>query len=412
MHPNRLVLSALLICAAISAEAQSPAPSGAELAAPVFPAGTLVPIRFLNGLVAGRDSVGSPVLVQTLAALVVDGCIAAPAFTELSGRVTRSRSGKWFGQRGRLALRFDSLRVKGTGWIPVDAVLDSLEFARSGVIGSEGELRGKSHTLGRRGLGLLPLAAAGDAPLAVIPAAMFAGWSLVRRGARPVILSGEAGAARLRAPLRLPSPPQCQAASSSSALTRVPTLPSFIPRTEGRGGRSGDPVNLIVLGSSDALDTAFARAEWLIPQSHSAGHTLNEVAAALLDRSSVRAPMSTQYFQGRAQDLAYERPSATVRIRHHARLWLLDSTTAVWVGAANQDIGLKVAPRHLTHRISPQIDLERDLIVRELESTGCADLVAFDSLPGGPAAGRNASDQRYITDGRAAVIQVHGCPTR
>ncbi|MEO8029717.1 MAG: LssY C-terminal domain-containing protein [Gemmatimonadota bacterium] len=401
-----------MACASLPATAQSPSPPRAESAAPVFPAGTLVPIRFLNGLVAGRDSVGSPVLVQTLVALVVDGCIAAPAFTELSGRVTRSRSGKWFGKRGRFALRFDSLRVTGTGWIPVDAVLDSLEFARSGVIGSEGELRGKSHTLARRGLGVMPLAAAGAAPVAVVPAAMFAGWSLVRRGARPVILNGEAGVARFRAPLSLARPLECQPASSSSALTAMPTLPSFIPHTDSRGGRSGDPVNLILLGSSDALDTAFARAEWLIPQSHSAGHTLNEVAAALLDRSSVRAPVSTQYFEGRAQDLAYERPSATVRIRHHARLWLLDSTTVVWVGAANQDIGLKVAPSHLTHRISPQIDLERNLIVRELESTGCADLVDFDSLPGAAAAGRNAANQRYITDGRAAVIQVHGCPAR
>lgn len=379
----------------------------------VFPAGTVVPVRFLAHLVAGEDSAGAPVLAQTLAALVGHGCVVTPAFTEIRGRITRSHGGRWFGGRGRFGLTFDSIRVTRGGWVPMSGVLDSLEFARSGVVDSAGNIRGTRHTIAHRGAGVVPLAAVAATPAAVVPAALFASWALARKGARPVIMSGEAGVVRLTAPLSLGSDGPCHSAAADPILSTVPSLPRFVPHTDNGKGRPGDPVNLILLGSAEAIDSAFARAAWLVPLGHSARHTVKEVGAALLNRSEVRAPVSTQYFEGRPQDLAYERPSATVRVRHHARFWLLDSVTAIWVGAANEDIGLKLEPGKVsaTHRISPAIDRERDLIVRELESTGCADLVAYDTLPGAQSQGRNAAGQRFLTDGRAAFVQAHRCPS-
>jgi hypothetical protein len=257
------------------------------------------------------------------------------------------------------------------------------------------------------------VALAGATGVAVIPAAMYSGWSLARRGARAAIVAGEAGAIRLTRPLMLTPPAACLRATVNAVLTGPPALPRFVPHTEDRQSRHpGDPINLILLGTPAEIDSAFAKAGWLVPTPHSTRHVAKEVAAALFNRAELKAPVSTQYFEGRAQDLSFELPGPTVRVRHHVRFWLLDSALAVWVGAANQDIGLKVEPGSLsaTHRISPDVDRERDLIVRELESTGCADLMMFDSLPGSVASGRNAAGQSFTTDRRAAVIQLRDCP--
>lgn len=408
---GRLLLPVLLALAPLggSVRAQSsPAYPGAS----IFPEGTVVPVRFLERVAGGRDTVGHPVVVQTLAALVAGGCIAVPAYTELSGSLIDSKRGGWFGRSGELGLRFDSLRV-GPDWVGVTARLDSLEYAAPGTISDSGMVSGHRHSLGHRGANLAPLALAGASPVTVVPAAMFAGWSLARRGPRASILAGESGVIRLSLPLTLANPVPCRRAEDAPALAAPPALPHFIPHTDDHSGRHpGDPINLILLGTAETIDSAFARAAWLVPAAHSRRRVVSEVAAALMNKSSLQAPVSTQYFDHRPQDLSYERPGPTVRVRHHVRFWVLDSALAVWVGAANQDIGLKLQPGSLsaTHRISPDVDLERDLIVRELESTGCADLVTFDSLPGSVAGGRNAAGQSYVTDRRAAIIRFHTCP--
>ena len=72
---------------------------------------------------------------------------------------------------------------------------------------------------------------------------------------------------------------------------------------------------------------------------------------------------------------------------------------------------MKVNPfkGRFTHAIRPEIDQERDRIVLELEASGCADLVDYVALPGAVKHGRNYSGQRFVTDGRSAVIRVRPC---
>jgi hypothetical protein len=86
--------------------------------------------------------------------------------------------------------------------------------------------------------------------------------------------------------------------------------------------------------------------------------------------SNISAPVSTQYFEGRPQDLAYELAGPNVRIRHHIRIWLLDSLSLVWVGAANKDVGVIFKPwePQATHRIEPHVDWERDRVVHDLDA--------------------------------------------
>src|SRR5205814_9388889 len=91
-----------------------------------------------------------------------------------------------------------------------------------------------------------------------------------------------------------------------------------------------------------------------------------ELTAAIASRPAISAPVSTQYFVGRSQDLAYELPGPNVRIRHHIRIWLLDSLSLVWVGAANKDVGVivKLCEPQAKNRIDPPSDSARYRFVR------------------------------------------------
>lgn len=403
------LLAAVPVAGALVAAASPPRPVRS-----LFPAGTVLPIRFLHGLTGGRDQAGTPVLVQTMAALVEDSCVVVEPFTHASGHVVDSRGGGRFGRPGELALSFDSLEVAPHQWIALDAVVDSVEYASPGALSDSGALSGGQRpTRGRymRAGALIGAGALMDA--AVVPVALLEGWRLLRRGPRARILAGEVATLRLTRPLTVLRASTCVQARTHEDLTRVPSLPHFEPRTgdDRAGRRPGDPVNVLLFGSAAQIDSAFLHAGWVRAQAPSLRSLARGVTAAVVERSAVGAPVSTQYFAGRKQDMTWELSGPNARFRHHLRLWLLDDSTQTWVGAADQDIGLVVNPFHrtATHRIAPDMDLERDLVVRELEATGCANLVSYLQLPGAVAAGHNASGQEFTTDGRAAALRLRHC---
>ncbi len=376
----------------------------------VIPPGTTLPIRFLLSVRSGRDAVGTRVLAQTLGPLTHHACTVSAAYTHVVGRVTRSRAGHLFGGRGVLALRFDSLEVGPGDWVAIDAVLDTLEYTPKADLSDSGVVRGSRASAASRAV---PLGIAGAAGLDLGPFALLGGYWLARRGPGAQIVAGEIGALRLTAPL-VRGASACVAESSSHAQQPVPPIPEFVPRSATKSGRaSGDPLNLIFLGTEADLDAAFVQAGWVGAKPASVGTVTREIVAGLTNHQAIGAPLSTQYFQGRRQDAAYQLAGPNARVRHHARVWLLDSLSGVWVGAATHDVGMRVNPfiGRFTHRISPAVDDERDRVVKELEITGCAALVDYVTLPNAPTSGRNAAGQAFVTDGRAAVISVRPCGT-
>jgi hypothetical protein len=375
----------------------------------VFPAGTSVAIRFVRPLYSGRDGVGTQVLVQTLDSLVIDRCVVVPAYRRVAGRVVISKAGRIFGGRGTLRLRFDSLEVAPQVWVPFDAVLETLEYTSAKNLTDSGVVYGAHASLAGRAV---PVGVVSAADLGLVPAAVLGGYWLARRGPAARIVPGELGALRLLAPFRITMDAPCAMPPVAAVAETLPDLPSFSPWSEPKSGRgAGDPLNVLFLGTAGGLDSAFRRAGWVGPARGSIRTVTSEIVAGIANRPAVGAPLSTQYFAGRRQDLAYQLAGPTARSRHHVRLWQLDSLAGAWVGAANEDVGVEVNPfkGRFTHRIDPAIDGERDRIVKELEAAGCAELVRYTTVPGAVTAGRNAKGQPFVTDARTAVVLVHSC---
>ena len=378
----------------------------------VIPAGTRIPIRFVQRITSGRDTVGTGVLVQTMGALVQDSCVLVPPYVRAKGRVVVSQGGGRFGRHGRLGLRFDSLEVRSGHWVPIAGVLDTLEYAKPGTVTDSGLVSSGRTSVGGLGKKLVPAGVVAAVDFDVIPVTLLGGFSLLRRGPPVRIQAGETGGIRLTEPLVLPGRERCDLVATHRELIEMPALPKFVPRSENRSGTVlGDPFNVLLLGTWAEIDSAFRAAGWLPAQKRSVLAVTREVTAAIASRPAITAPVSTQYFEGRPQDLAYELAGPNVRIRHHIRIWLLDSLSLVWVGAANKDVGVIFKPwePQATHRIEPHIDWERDRVVRDVEASGCGDLLDYMRLPGAVTEARNVSGQKVVSDGRTAVVRLRPC---
>jgi LssY-like putative type I secretion system component LssY len=159
------------------------------------------------------------------------------------------------------------------------------------------------------------------------------------------------------------------------------------------------------------VDSAFRSADWSLAQRSTFGSLAKETEAIVLSRRDSTAPMSHLYYLGRMEDLRFERASPSARARHHVRLWRTDSTGALWAAAATEDVGVLVSARRrsVTHRVAPDVDRERDLLVGDLLAGGCAALEGYATLPGADTTGATVAGQRYVTDARVAVVSVAAC---
>ena len=373
-----------------------------------LPVGSRMPIRFVEGVRSGEDKVGTPVILQSMAAISKDTCVMLAPFRTVYARVSSSRGGRMFGRQADLAIEVDSVRRQSGHVLPMNAVLDSLEWLPGG-----GRITA-SGTVVQRGRGmvsaaLLPAAAA-TGGLALVPVALVGGFSLARRGPHLDIVAGELGLVRLTEPLLIPDPASCHKAGTVTLA--LPALPRFTPRVTDKSGMVlGDEVNIVILGTRHDVASAFFAAGWQFEAERSAINLLRGSASVVFKGTDTRVPFSPEYYEGRVQDLGFQRTGINARLRHHIRLWQLDSDSTVWIGAANEDIGFKFDPLTLsaTHRMDPDIDRERDVVTGDLQAGGCAQFLGLVALPGAVTSGHNTSNQAFVTDGKAALLRADGC---
>lgn len=189
---------------------------------------------------------------------------------------------------------------------------------------------------------------------------------------------------------------------------------SKIPRRIGdKAGNPGDMVNFLILGNEDAMKKVFTKAGWVHVDADVKSTILLGAIASLEKESYLTMPMSQLYLFGRPQDYgwAHAEPVKVVESRNHLRIWKAPFTVngqMLWVGAATHDIGFERDQRNngLTHKIDPDIDLERDYVEKTLSSTGLvAEVTHF--LPKDPMQeAKTATGGSFHSDGQVLILKL------
>jgi LssY C-terminus len=153
----------------------------------------------------------------------------------------------------------------------------------------------------------------------------------------------------------------------------------FIGRTQTGDGVLGDPVNLAIVGSEEALIQAMVAAGWKRADKLSLGSSFKMVYSAVIGTSYTSAPVSSLFLFDNKQDLAFEKDvGGNPRKRHHARFWetpedwwLPGGYKADWLGAAtfDENVGLSLFTGQITHKIDSNVDKERDFVVSGLKKS-------------------------------------------
>jgi hypothetical protein len=191
-------------------------------------------------------------------------------------------------------------------------------------------------------------------------------------------------------------------------------------RISDKSGAPGDMVNFIILGSQSAMENVFKTAGWVKVDADVKETLLTGILASMSKESYLTMPMSPLYLFGRTQDYgwAHAEPIRVVASRNHLRLWKAAFTVngqTLWVGAATHDIGFEHDQRStdrtaITHKIDPNIDLERDYVEKTLSATGQVSEVSH-FLPADPTlAGKTATGGSFHSNGQILILQLDHAP--
>jgi hypothetical protein len=184
-------------------------------------------------------------------------------------------------------------------------------------------------------------------------------------------------------------------------------------RISDKEGNPGDMVNFLILGSEEEMKKTFNTAGWVKVDADVKATLLAGALASFSKESYLTMPMSPLYLFGRPQDFgwAHAVPISVVASRNHLRIWKAPFTVngqTLWVGAATHDTGFERDQRNngLTHKIDPNIDLERDYIEKTLSSTGLvAEVTHF--LPQHPLQqAKTATGGSFHSNGQVLVLKL------
>ncbi|MDQ0562935.1 hypothetical protein QO004_004740 [Rhizobium mesoamericanum] len=172
----------------------------------------------------------------------------------------------------------------------------------------------------------------------------------------------------------------------------------------------GDPINVGLVGSREDVVRAFASAGW-DPADKITLRTSAEIGlSVVLDRPDLDAPVSPLLFEGRQQDLAFEKAvGKSADERHHVRFWETKSGgedgRPFWLGSASFDrgVGFSHDTGQITHHISPDVDAERNLTIGDLQTAGQLSSTYEIRGIGATKTGRNGGGDPYFTDGKVLI---------
>ncbi len=181
------------------------------------------------------------------------------------------------------------------------------------------------------------------------------------------------------------------------------------PYSESILGAREEPISLIVLAPNEAsFLKLFAKAGWHLADKPNFA-TLAQAAFSVWFNSEYEtAPITPAFWNDQPHGYGFqsETQDKGLRQRHHARFWKTDFHTidglTIFVGTASFDDGVKWG---LTHRIDPNIDAERNLLLVDLQKTGLIRSLETFSLVA-PILGQNLTGDPFFTDGNAILLSL------
>jgi hypothetical protein len=163
-------------------------------------------------------------------------------------------------------------------------------------------------------------------------------------------------------------------------------------------------LNVALVGAKEELIQAMRAAGWY-PADAVTVRTSIEIADSV--RPYREAPVSPLFYDGRQQDLAFEKPvGRSAHKRNHVRFREVlekgEHGRPVWLGSAtfDQGAGFSHDTGQITHHIAPDIDAERELLTADLNAA--EQLIETLQMPviGPTNDGRNGDGDPYETDGQ------------
>jgi hypothetical protein len=194
---------------------------------------------------------------------------------------------------------------------------------------------------------------------------------------------------------------------SAAVIDRIPR------RVQDPTGNAGDNTNFVVIGSEKDVIATFMAAGWVKVDRDKNDAVVHGLLSVLTKKAYVELPMSELYLYGRPQDygLAHAEPIQVVSTRHHLRLWKAPFEAEgreLWVGAATHDTGFDRDQRNngVTHKIDPDIDLEREYVAHSLDDTGLVARLGYLIPREAVKEAKTATGEAYHSDGRVLVVTL------
>jgi hypothetical protein len=182
-------------------------------------------------------------------------------------------------------------------------------------------------------------------------------------------------------------------------------------RTTTTDGIPSDPINVGLVGAKEDVLRAFAAAGWRPADAITLKTTIEIGLSVALRLPDPDAPVSTLVYDGRRQDLAFEKPvGGSADQRNHVRFWQTDPLTPggdgpLWLGSASFDrgVGFSHDTGQITHHIGPDLDKERDFVISNLTEAGWIRSTYKVEGSGATKDGRNGGGDPFFTDGMVTI---------
>jgi len=375
-------------------------------------AGTALDVRLLDSVSSSPHSTG-----RTVRALVIGtgfGRTLAPIDpgSWLEGTIAEAGKLKAGGSRHMVLIRFSALVRPDGSRIPCPALVSAVDNARE-IVDSAGRILGlpSPKWIGSKSdWALLALGTVEPVAAASLFAAL-KGEEIERHRAfafppgveMTVRLTGDA-------PLVLTAPTLPPAVAPDDSLDGM--LGALPPRAYSHDGREPrDLVNVVVIGEEEDVRAAFQSAGWQTADNLTVGSGFKMFLAEAKARGYDHQTVSQMLIDGRRPDLVFQKLTDTYAKRHHIRLWRYPHSWnghPVYVAAASHDVGLMLSSqRHsVTHRVDPDIDQERDKIVRDLLAASAVKGLSTAAREPMPDARVNDGHDSVRTDWQVAIIEL------